>query len=111
MYRSFTDRLFGGVCGGLATALPLNAWALRGLFVVLTVLTLGAFAVVYLALWLAVPQESLMTRGGGSIWLLLALVLAAASLAGFYTRTTFDLYWPLTALVVGGIFFVKQVLP
>ena len=58
MQKSFSDRVLAGVCGGLAAALHINAWLVRLVFVVLSLLSLGAFAVLYLLLWWVVPQES-----------------------------------------------------
>ena len=58
MYRSFTDRVLGGVCGGMGALLPLNPWWFRAIFLILGVITTGAFALLYLALWM------LLTRRG-----------------------------------------------
>ncbi|MBN1680421.1 MAG: PspC domain-containing protein [Anaerolineae bacterium] len=57
--RSLTDRTLGGVCGGLGTFLDLNAWWIRGLFVVFVLLTAGTGILVYLALWLILPSQTL----------------------------------------------------
>src|ERR1041384_5468885 len=65
MYRSFTDRVLGGVCGGLAAVFPINAWVFRAAFMVLSIVTSGAFAALYILLWWFVPQESLVGRRGG----------------------------------------------
>lgn len=56
LYRSRTDRKLGGVCGGLAQYFNLDATIIRVLFVVLTVLG-GAGPLIYLALWIIVPNE------------------------------------------------------
>ena len=58
MYRSFTERILGGVCGGLATRLRINLWLLRLIVVALAVGSQGAAAVMYLALWWAIPQDT-----------------------------------------------------
>lgn len=55
--RSRTDRLLGGVCGGLAASLGADAALLRVLLVALTLITGGAAAVVYLAAWALAPQD------------------------------------------------------
>lgn len=54
--RSRSDRWLGGVCGGLSTVTSLPAWALR-LLVVLLALWGGAGVLVYLLLWIFVPDE------------------------------------------------------
>ncbi len=56
LYRSRSDRMLGGVCGGLAQYFNLDATLIRVLFVALTVLG-GSGAVVYLAMWVIVPTE------------------------------------------------------
>lgn len=117
MYRSFSDRVLGGVCGGLGALLRINAWLLRVIFVMLAIITGGAFALLYLALWLAAPQDSpLGRRRGGSGLFLLTLILAAATLTGWILNTQGglrgpggeSLYLPGLLFVVGLIFFVRQ---
>ena len=57
--RSRADRWLGGVCGGLAGTLGLDAWIWRLLFAVFTILTSGFGALVYLLMWIFVPEEQL----------------------------------------------------
>jgi phage shock protein C len=54
--RSRTDRWLGGVCGGLALASGVEAWIWRLVFTLFT-LTFGFGAVIYLLLWIFVPEE------------------------------------------------------
>ncbi|MFN5046877.1 PspC domain-containing protein [Roseateles sp.] len=54
--RSRDDRWLGGVCGGLARFTGLEAWAVRLLFA-LALLFAGTGALIYLLLWIFVPQE------------------------------------------------------
>jgi phage shock protein C len=54
--RSRTDRWLGGVCGGLAKASEVDSWVWRLVFTVFT-LTFGFGIVVYLLLWIFVPEE------------------------------------------------------
>jgi phage shock protein C len=54
--RSRTERWLAGVCGGLAKATGIEAWAWRLLFV-LSTLAFGFGAVLYLLLWIFVPEE------------------------------------------------------
>ena len=55
--RSRTDRMLGGVCGGLAAGLGADAALLRVLLVALTLITGGAAAIVYVAAWALAPEE------------------------------------------------------
>ena len=54
--RSRTDRWLGGVCGGLALVSGVDSWVWRLVFA-LFALTFGFGAVVYLLLWIFVPEE------------------------------------------------------
>ena len=54
--RSRTDRMLGGVCGGLAETLGVDAALLRVALVAVTLLGFGAGAVIYLVCWLVVPE-------------------------------------------------------
>ncbi|NJN16327.1 MAG: PspC domain-containing protein [Oscillochloris sp.] len=54
--RSRTDRMVAGVAGGLAAYLNIDPMILRIAFVVLALIN-GFGAVLYLALWLIVPNE------------------------------------------------------
>ena len=56
LYRSKTDRKVAGVCGGLAQYFNVDATLIRVLFVVLAILG-GSGLVLYLALWIIVPNE------------------------------------------------------
>jgi phage shock protein PspC (stress-responsive transcriptional regulator) len=118
MFRSFTDRVFGGVCGGLAAVFPLNAWWFRVSFIVMSIVSLGAFAALYLLLWWIVPQESLaLRRQGASGRLLLVIILTVLTVAGWIASMNglllapggADLYGPILALVLGVVFFLRQV--
>jgi phage shock protein C len=56
LYRSKTNRKLAGVCGGLAQYLNVDATVIRVLFVLLAVLG-GSGLVLYLAMWIIVPDE------------------------------------------------------
>ena len=56
LYRSQTDRMLGGVCGGLAKYLRIDLTIVRLFFVVLTLL--GGFGpLIYFIMWIVVPLE------------------------------------------------------
>jgi phage shock protein PspC (stress-responsive transcriptional regulator) len=54
--RTRVDRWLGGVCGGLARTYGLESWVWRLIFV-LFVLTFGFGILIYLLLWVFVPEE------------------------------------------------------
>ena len=54
--RARSDRWVGGVCGGIARATGLQSWLLRLLFATLAFFA-GTGVVLYLLLWVFVPEE------------------------------------------------------
>ena len=54
--RSRTDRWLGGVCGGLARVSGVDTWIWRLVFTVFAI-TFGFGFVIYLLLWIFVPEE------------------------------------------------------
>ena len=56
LYRSRTNPQVAGVCGGLAQYFNLDATLIRVLFMLLAVLG-GAGLVLYVAMWIIVPNE------------------------------------------------------
>lgn len=57
-YRSRSERILGGVCGGIAKSLGWSPTRVRILYVIVSILS-AAFpgTLVYLILWIAVPNE------------------------------------------------------
>lgn len=55
--RSRTDCVLGGVCGGLGRYTGMPSWSWRVLFC-LAVIGFGFGILLYLLLWLFIPQES-----------------------------------------------------
>ena len=56
LYRSRKNRKIAGVAAGLAEYLNVDPTAIRVLFIVFAVMG-GAGALIYLAMWLVVPEE------------------------------------------------------
>lgn len=54
--RSRSDRMLGGVCGGLAQYLGVDSLLVRLFFVVFAILA-GSGLLVYLLFWILVPME------------------------------------------------------
>lgn len=57
LYRSRDQRIFGGVCGGIAEWLGWGAFKVRVLYLILGALPAFAGIPIYIVLWLLVPQE------------------------------------------------------
>jgi len=54
--RSRGHRIIAGVCGGAAEQLGFPAWLVRTLCIVGVVVGFGSLAVVYVILWLLIPE-------------------------------------------------------
>jgi phage shock protein PspC (stress-responsive transcriptional regulator) len=81
MVRSFDNRIFGGVCGGLQALTRLNAWLWRCLWLILVLVTGGLAGLAYLILWWLVPQRS-PTQGASLGLMGLVAWLTALGLIG-----------------------------
>jgi hypothetical protein len=101
----------------LAASVRLNGWVVRVAFAVGAVLTTGLVAALYVALWWVLPQASPAQRRGGAGSALMA-VLLMVGLIGLWVaeqasvlRLAPDgqsIYWPVLALVMGGVFLLRQ---
>ncbi len=119
MVRSFTDRILGGVCGGLGRSTVLTPWVLRGLFLIFAFVSLGAGVLLYVALWWVMPQESLTEqrrRTNPFIGLLAIglIVLVAAVWVGqqtgqLTTESGDSLYWPILLVMTSAVYLLRQV--
>jgi phage shock protein C len=56
LYRSRKDRMIAGVCGGIANYFHMDPTAVRLIFIVLSLLGLGAFIIIYLICWIVIPN-------------------------------------------------------
>ncbi len=60
LYRSRSDRMIGGICGGLGAYLGMDSTVLRLVFVLIAALSGGVPALVaYIIMLLIVPEEPL----------------------------------------------------
>lgn len=124
MTRSFTERVLGGVCGGLGTAFRINPWLLRVVFIILGGVSFpaGTMAVIaaYVLLWWIMPQGSpIGGRGGGFfgfLLILLAIFAVGAAWAGWRmgwlsttTASGDELYYPILLLLLSLGYLVRQI--
>ncbi len=59
LHRSSTERILGGVCGGLGEYFDIDPTIVRVVYAVVTIATAGVIGIVlYLLLWLIVPAEA-----------------------------------------------------
>jgi phage shock protein C len=66
LYRSKTDKLLGGVCGGLGRYLGFDPTVVRLIFLLLIFGT-GWGVLLYIALWILVPAEGNIAPAGGDV--------------------------------------------
>jgi len=61
LYRSRTNRMLAGVCAGLGNFFGIDPTVVRLVFVAGTILGFGSFVLIYLVLFIVVPEELLNT--------------------------------------------------
>ncbi|MFA5595407.1 MAG: PspC domain-containing protein [Trueperaceae bacterium] len=59
--RSRSDRVLGGVCGGIAAFIGASSTNVRLIYALSVLLSVGTTAVGYLLLWLLIPAEPALT--------------------------------------------------
>ena len=65
-YRSSSDRMIAGVCGGLAEQFGLPSAVLRLAFVLMVVMGIGTGILIYIVLWIVMPSEDAPRSGKDS---------------------------------------------
>ncbi len=117
MSRSFSQRILGGVCGGFAELTRLPASLFRGLLILLTVLTSGFAAAVYLALWWLLPLRVPSRYQRGSVLRLLLAVLVIVVMGALWwgrampwlmTASGASLFLPAALLVLSLALMLRQ---
>lgn len=66
LYRSETNKILGGVCGGLGDYFDLDPNIIRVIFILLTVFG-GSGLLIYLILWIILPSKSQTTLNGDHV--------------------------------------------
>lgn len=59
LYRSTTNRMFGGVCAGIGEYLNIDVTVIRLLFVFGVIFGFGSLLIVYLVMLIVVPEDPL----------------------------------------------------
>lgn len=67
LYRSRTNRILGGVCGGLSAYSDIDPNLIRILWVVLTLLSVGIGVIAYIVAWILIPEESEVQEEGSAM--------------------------------------------
>lgn len=124
LYRSSTDRILAGVCGGLANYFKIDPIIIRGAFVLLA-LADGVGVVLYVVLALIVPNEptgysstvanqpiirrisSEQARNYLGIGIILVGLIALAQQFFPYRWLDWGLLWP-SAVIIFGIYLLSR---
>jgi len=56
LYRSRTDRMIAGICGGLGEMFSIDATLIRLIFALVALFTVGTAALVYILGWIIIPE-------------------------------------------------------
>ncbi len=115
LYRSPTDKVVAGVCGGLASYFRIDPAIVRAAFVVFA-LAGGASVLLYIVLWIAVPlgesgalapvrapsgeMTGMLLVGVGLIWLLANF--------GLFRLVNWGVVWPLVLVGLGIALLVRR---
>jgi phage shock protein C len=115
LYRSSSNRVFAGVCGGIAEFYRSDPRAVRLLAVLLAVFT-GIFPMLFVYLLAAIvlpadgtAAEAGQRTGAGQLGLLVGALLIVAGAAGIATvwlRVSWDSVWPVALIALGALMLV-----
>lgn len=115
LYRSTTDKVVGGVCGGLAAYFKIDPVLVRLAFVVFA-LAGGASVLLYIVLWIAVPAGDTGTpvaivRGTETTAVVLIAIGALWLLAnlGAFQFINWSIAWPLVLVALGAALLLRGV--
>jgi phage shock protein C len=108
LYRSTTNRMIAGVCGGLAAYLRIDASLVRLFFVLLMLAGTGIGVLVYLLFWIILPYEGEDedTSLGDSVRSSSQEIAGHVRFMGQDLRRMVNNPNPQIALVVGGALFL-----
>jgi phage shock protein PspC (stress-responsive transcriptional regulator) len=120
LHRSPTDRVFAGVCGGIAETYGADPTAVRLLAAIIAIFTgIVPMVVLYLVAAVVIPESTEaagspgpMTRSridGGQIGLILGAVLVIgglAALANEFLLVEWEVIWPVLLIGIGALMVV-----
>ena len=117
LYRSRTNRMWAGVAGGLGDYLNVDPTVIRLVFVLLGLLAFGTGLILYLILWVILPEEGRVYASGSESsatsapasatnggWIVGAALIAMGALfllRNFVPWFSFGALWPLLLIALG----------
>ena len=113
LYRSSTDRVLAGVCGGLAAYFKIDPILVRLAFVFFALFG-GASILAYIVLWIAVPVGDptasplvVSDRGAETVAVVLIAIGAIWLLANF-NLINWSIGWPLVLVGIGAALLFRR---
>jgi len=67
LFRSTTDKMIGGVCGGLAQYLEIDSTVVRILCAIIILFTWGVGLAAYIVAWILVPEDAGYAEGSSDV--------------------------------------------
>jgi phage shock protein C len=113
LFRSRTNRMLGGVAGGLAYSLNSDPSLIRIIFLLLTVFW-GGGAVLYVILWIALPEEDIPIFQQPGTGAEASETAPGGENAGSFqvpARSNGALMVGLILIAVGAIFLISRFIP
>ena len=127
LYRSTTDKMLGGVAGGLADYFDIDSTLIRVLFIVIVFLG-GGGIIAYIILWIVVPQKpyeipkgpvnqsppegGTNTEKGSTESNSDTFSVSNGSIAGSMTQTNSKQFWiAIILMVIGGLLLLDNIFP
>jgi phage shock protein PspC (stress-responsive transcriptional regulator) len=130
LYRSRTDTIVAGVCGGIGNYLKVDPILFRILFV-FGILIGGGGLIAYIVMWIIVPIENTITintsqmetentnnfktekksnKNDGNLWggIILITIGGLFLIDRFMPRINFGDLWPVILIAVGAILIAKN---
>jgi phage shock protein C len=121
LHRSRSNRVFAGVCGGIAEYYGSDPTAVRLATVILGLFTgVVPMVVVYTVAALVIPTEDVAVAGdraeapSGQTVLVLGAMLVLVGLAGFVTvwfHVAWEQLWPLALISMGAVILLATIRP
>jgi len=117
LYRSTSDRMFAGVCGGIAETYGSDPTAVRLLAAVIGIVTgIIPMLIVYLVAAVVIPErpsgefppavarQPIVSPGRGAIVVGVVLIVAGvAALGNEVLNVDWDVLWPIALIAFGGV--------
>lgn len=131
LYRSSSEKVIGGVAGGIAGYFAIDPAIIRIIFVLLTIFG-GGGLLIYIILWIALPEDGSTVKNNMSqphfhpqeeneiqsvtnrkpINLVFAIILISIGLSllldKFLSPFVFNHLWPLALIIAGGYLLYRS---